>query len=682
MKGHSDSVLSSTLRSYIFGGKSFTITTDIDVLKWTLFVTALLSRCWRLDHPRAVVFDEIFYGRFASMYINNIFYFDMHPPLGKMILALAGYIGNFDGGAKFDRIGAEYPINVPVWALRAVSALAGSLLVPVTYQLVKELGYRPWTAGLAALLIILDNALLTHSRFMLMEIPLILATSLALLSYIKFKKCQDSLKYLGVFSVLLILLMVGRDLWAMLPHPTLTNSQLWREFLSRILCLVLVPLMLYILVFYVHLNVLYKSGPHDDIMTSSFQASLEGGLSSVTKHQPVQVAFGSQITLRHTHGSHPCWLHSHRHVYPLRYSPTRGSSHQQQVTCYSFKDINNWWIVKHPNSHDVAAPMSPQYQEVSCYVDYNISFPAQNLWRVELDNPDSDEIWRTIKSHVRLIHLNTSTALKMSGRQLPDWGFHQLEVVADKNKEQTSAVWNVEEHRYTRLYDEEDVEKDIHNTDAAPVTKLTQMTFWAKFYELHLKMFYSKEPEIDHRYSSDPTSWPLMEKNIAYWYNPYNNAQIHLVGNLCLWSSILVCLLVYSGLLLFYVLRRHRACYDIEEEEWLMYKEVSWLLLAGYLVNYVPYYMTDQTLFLYHYLPALYFGILLTATLIQHIHHLIECMPYVQSVFEMLLVVWITAMVMNHIKLSVLSYGMTPLTSDDIKRLTWRDGWDFLHNTH
>jgi len=33
-------------------------------------------------------------------------------------------------------------------------------------------------------------------------------------------------------------------------------------------------------------------------------------------------------------------------------------------------------------SHDVAAPMSPQYQEVSCYVDYNISFPAQNLWRV------------------------------------------------------------------------------------------------------------------------------------------------------------------------------------------------------------------------------------------------------------------------------------------------------------
>ena len=34
------------------------------------------------------------------------------------------------------------------------------------------------------------------------------------------------------------------------------------------------------------------------------------------------------------------------------------------------------------NSHDVAAPMSPQHQEVTCYVDYNVSQPVQNLWRV------------------------------------------------------------------------------------------------------------------------------------------------------------------------------------------------------------------------------------------------------------------------------------------------------------
>lgn len=35
--------------------------------------------------------------------------------------------------------------------------------------------------------------------------------------------------------------------------------------------------------------------------------------------------------------------------------------------------------------HDVAAPLSPHSQEVSCYIDYNISMPAQNLWRVVSD---------------------------------------------------------------------------------------------------------------------------------------------------------------------------------------------------------------------------------------------------------------------------------------------------------
>lgn len=34
------------------------------------------------------------------------------------------------------------------------------------------------------------------------------------------------------------------------------------------------------------------------------------------------------------------------------------------------------------SSHDVAAPMSPQFAEVSCYVDHDISSPVQTLWTV------------------------------------------------------------------------------------------------------------------------------------------------------------------------------------------------------------------------------------------------------------------------------------------------------------
>ena len=74
---------------------------------------------------------------------------------------------------------------------------------------------------------------------------------------------------------------------------------------------------------------------------------LQGGLASIIQNQPLEVGHGSQVTLRHTLGR-TCWLHSHEGVYPVKYDDQRGSSHQQQVSCYGYKDVNNWWIVKHP----------------------------------------------------------------------------------------------------------------------------------------------------------------------------------------------------------------------------------------------------------------------------------------------------------------------------------------------
>lgn len=44
---------------------------------------------------------------------------------------------------------------------------------------------------------------------------------------------------------------------------------------SRVVCLLVVPVLLYVFWFYIHLNLLHRSGPHDQLMSSAFQASLE-----------------------------------------------------------------------------------------------------------------------------------------------------------------------------------------------------------------------------------------------------------------------------------------------------------------------------------------------------------------------------------------------------------------------
>ena len=144
-----------------------------------------------------------------------------------------------------------------------------------------------------------------------------------------------------------------RDFWQRLAKDNLTNWQLAKEFVTQAALVTFIPTAIYVGVFYIHLAILTKAGVHDSLMTSAFQASLEGGLSSIVKGQPLEIAHGSQITLRHTHGK-TCWLHSHEHVYPVRYDDGRGSSHQQQVSCYSYKDVNNWWIVKRPDREDLA----------------------------------------------------------------------------------------------------------------------------------------------------------------------------------------------------------------------------------------------------------------------------------------------------------------------------------------
>lgn len=714
------------------------VTADVNLNVVALTVVGLLSRLWRLTYPGAVVFDEVYYGQYISLYMKRVFFFDgSGPPLGHMLLALGGYLGGFDGNFVWNRIGAEYSSNVPVRALRLLPALAGALSVPMAYQIVWELGFSHCAALGAALLMLIENALITQSRLMLLESVLIFFNLLAVLSYLKFNSqkhrpfspswwlwltltgvacsCAVGIKYMGVFTYLLVLGVAAVHTWHLIGDQALSNVRVLCHVLARGVALLVLPVVTYVLFFYVHLTLLCRSGPHDQIMSSAFQASLEGGLARITQGQPLEVAYGSQVTLKSASGRPvPCWLHSHQSTYPIMYDNGRGSSHQQQVTCYPFKDVNNWWIVKDPgrhqlevsnpprpvrhgdvvqlvhgmttrllNTHDVAAPLSPHAQEVSCYVDYNISMPAQSLWRLDVVNRESDaETWKTILSEVRFVHVNTSAILKLSGAHLPDWGFRQLEVVGEKLSRglHESTVWTVEEHRYGRSQEQKERELELHSPAQTDVSR--NLSFLARFSELQWRMLTARNDDSEHKYSSRPLDWVTLDTSVAYWLHPRTSAQIHLLGNVVIWASASLATALYALLSCWYLLRRRRNIRDLPEDSWLRWVLAGALCAGGWAVNYLPFFLMEKTLFLYHYLPALAFQVLLLPVVTQQVgEHL--CRSELQrSLFGALVVAWCSAACRVFTLLRPLTYGDTPLSPGELQALRWKESWDIPIRKH
>src|SRR3989344_8292071 len=91
-------------------------------------------------YPKETVFDEVHFGKFISGYMTGEYFFDIHPPLGKLIIAGMGYLGGFAPGFSFMNIGEKFPDDLYMW-LRFLPALAGAILPLVIYFLVRGLGF-------------------------------------------------------------------------------------------------------------------------------------------------------------------------------------------------------------------------------------------------------------------------------------------------------------------------------------------------------------------------------------------------------------------------------------------------------------------------------------------------------------------------------------------------------------
>lgn len=105
---------------------------------------SMITRFWRIGAANYVVWDEAHFGKFGTHYIKRDFYFDVHPPLGKMLVGLAGLLSGYQGNFEF-KSGVAYPEDVPYTAMRVMLASFGVALVPLAWFTSGELGWSRWT---------------------------------------------------------------------------------------------------------------------------------------------------------------------------------------------------------------------------------------------------------------------------------------------------------------------------------------------------------------------------------------------------------------------------------------------------------------------------------------------------------------------------------------------------------
>lgn len=260
-------------RAIIAGRRRLNVPPELLVLSFIAAVTRLTA----ITHPRAIVFDEVYFREFALRYLNGTYFFDIHPPLGKLLLA---------GWAKLFGVSATVQSTDPVVVLRVLPALAGTALVAVFYQLLRELTASRKVATFGAALLLLDNAILVESRLILTDSMLMLFGVASLTCYVASQRRTGRAHWVLLTASAVLAGMAASTKWSGLTAvgligllwlvQTLRQRVSWRLALPQAAILLLVPALLYVGVFAIHFQLLTYSGPGDAFMSSQFQSTLVG----------------------------------------------------------------------------------------------------------------------------------------------------------------------------------------------------------------------------------------------------------------------------------------------------------------------------------------------------------------------------------------------------------------------
>ncbi|KAK6583775.1 hypothetical protein PZA11_003505 [Diplocarpon coronariae] len=645
--------------------KSSGVEWDYRIAVIVLTILAFITRFWGISHPNEVVFDEVHFGKFASYYLERTYFFDVHPPLGKLLFALMGWFVGYDGHFHFENIGDSYVTNkVPYVAYRAMPAFLGALTVPVVFDIMWESGYTLPACLLSAGLVLFDNAHIGQTRLILLDSGLIFAMACSLLCYVKFYKlrhvpfgrkwwkwllltgfslsCIMSIKYVGTFSFVTIGTAVAIDLWDLLNikrrQGGLSLPDFGKHFAARAFALIIAPFFFYLFWFQVHFAILTHSGPGDNFMTPEFQETLSDNFMLANA---VTIDYYDHIQIMHKETSG--YLHSHPDRYPLRYEDGRVSSQGQQVTGYPFADANNHWqilplhneeVLEVPVknldvvrlrhvvtntmllSHDVASPYFPTNQEFTTVPMEEALGERYNdtLFEIRIEHGNPHQEFKSLSGQFKLIHSPSKVAMWTHTTPLPDWGYKQQEINGNKKLTEASNIWFVDSIP--------SIPADSKRLVKEP-RQVKRLPFLKKWFELQRAMFYHNNAlTSSHPYASEPFVWPFLLRGVSFWTHNDTRQQIYFLGNPLGWWLASSLLAVYAGIIAADQLSLRRGVDALDPRtRSRLYNSTGFFFIA-WATHYLPFYVMGRQLFLHHYLPAHLASALVTGALVEFIFNM------------------------------------------------------------
>jgi dolichyl-phosphate-mannose-protein mannosyltransferase len=384
-------------------------------------------------------------------------------------------------------------------------------------------------------------------------------------------------------------------------------------------------------------------------------------------------------------------------------------------------------------------------KEVSCYGHNPSKFSDYNdNWRIEIVNSAGDSITEddedadmndgnekkkkpvilAIGTKFRLVHRLIGCKLHCRNKVLPEWGFKQSEVTCGYETLRSNQIWMIESN-----------EHPLADPNTALKSSFPKKSFLGKLIELNKRMWDTNAGlSAHHPFGSRPDSWPLLTRGIGFWngnhipktekqykeekskkadknnnpgeevpvedqedkleqahlaqeYVKFKGQQIYLLGNPVLWWSSAAAIGIYVlTLLTFRICKRRNFSIAAKIERSSFGSQLHFFSLSGFMFiqwlwHYIPFFGMRRQLFLHHYLPALYFAVLLFAILLEAtfagVASAVKLTDKNSRRLKMVVLsLYVVATMVVFWKLAPLGYGLR-MSKTQCESLKWLKRWDF-----